>query len=129
MNKEGKAPILVRVTVNGEKVHLATRLYVYPAKWSGKECQASGKSAEEKHINETLDNLRNVIKNTYNELFFRGKTVTTSRLKAIQPTEALIACYDLSNNLCSGDDTVCRKVGEQLIKALYRFGNFAAYML
>jgi len=83
LNKEGKAPILARVTVNGEMIHLTTRLYGDPDRWSGKECRMTGKSAEDKYINEMLDNYRNVIKNTYNELFFKGETITASRLKSI----------------------------------------------
>ena len=51
-------------------VHLATRVDVDPDRWLGKECRTPGRSAEDKYINEMLDNYRNVIKNKYNELFF-----------------------------------------------------------
>ena len=83
LKANGKAPILARVTVNGEMVHLATRLDVDPDRWLGKECRTLGKSAEDKYINETLDNYRNVIRNKYNELFFRGEAITAMRLKSI----------------------------------------------
>ena len=83
LKANGKAPILARVTVNGEMVHLATRLDVDPDRWLGKECRTPGKSAEDKYINETLDNYRNVIRNKYNELFFRGEAITAMRLKSI----------------------------------------------
>lgn len=83
LKANGKAPILARVTVNGEMVHLATRLDVDPDRWLGKECRTLGKSAEDKYINETLENYRNVIRNKYNELFFRGEAITAMRLKSI----------------------------------------------
>lgn len=83
LKANGKAPILARVTVNGEMVHLATRLDVDPDRWLGKECRTLGKSAEDKYINEALDNYRNVIRNKYNELFFRGEAITAMRLKSI----------------------------------------------
>lgn len=83
LKANGKAPILARVTVNGEMVHLATRLDVAPDRWLGKECRTLGKNAEDKYINETLDNYRNVIRNKYNELFFRGEAITAMRLKSI----------------------------------------------
>lgn len=83
LKANGKAPILARVTVNGEMVHLATRLDVDPDRWLRKECRTLGKSAEDKYINETLDNYRNVIRNKYNELFFRGEAITAMRLKSI----------------------------------------------
>lgn len=83
LKSNGKAPILARVTVNGEMVHLATRIDVDPDRWLGKECRTPGRSAEDKYINEMLDNYRNVIKNKYNELFFRGEAITAMRLKSI----------------------------------------------
>ena len=83
LKPNGKAPILARVTVNGEMVHLATRIDVDPDRWLGKECRTPGRSAEDKYINEMLDNYRNVIKNKYNELFFRGEAITAMRLKSI----------------------------------------------
>lgn len=83
LKANGKAPILARVTVNGEMVHLATRIDVDPDRWLGKECRTPGRSAEDKYINEVLDNYRNVIKNKYNELFFRGEAITAMRLKSI----------------------------------------------
>lgn len=103
LKANGKAPILARVTVNGEMVHLATRLDVEPERWSGKDCRCPGKSAEDKYINEMLDNFRNVIKNKYNELFFKGEKITASRLKSIltsQDSEGmkkLLALFDEYN--------------------------------
>lgn len=94
---------MARVTVNGEMVHLATRLDVEPERWSGKDCRCPGKSAEDKYINEMLDNFRNVIKNKYNELFFKGEKITASRLKSIltsQDSEGmkkLLALFDEYN--------------------------------
>ncbi|GAB0481636.1 site-specific integrase [Alistipes indistinctus] len=83
LNKEGKAPIMARITVNREFVSLATRLYVDPARWLGKECRTPGKSAEDKYLNEMLENYRTVIRNKYNELLFKGETITASRLKCM----------------------------------------------
>ena len=83
LKANGKAPIMARITVNRESVSLATRLDVDPARWSGKECRAMGKSSEDKYINEMLEKFRTVIRNRYDELFFRGETITASRLKAI----------------------------------------------
>lgn len=83
LKANGKAPILARVTVNGKMAHLATRIDVDPDRWLGKECRTPGRSAEDKYINEMLDNYRNVIKNKYNDLFFRGEAITAMRLKSI----------------------------------------------
>ena len=83
LKANGNAPVLARVTVNGEMFHLATRIDVDPERWNGKECNTPGKTAEDKYVNEMLDNFRNVIKNKYNELFFKGEVITATRLKSI----------------------------------------------
>lgn len=83
LKANGKAPILARITVNKEMVHLSTRLEVEPDRWLGKECRTLGKTADDKYVNEKLDNYRNAIMNKYNELFFKGEPITAMRLKNI----------------------------------------------
>ncbi|MDR2890001.1 MAG: hypothetical protein LBV18_00050 [Alistipes sp.] len=61
LNSELKAPIFARVTINGEMVHLSTRLYVEPSRWLGKEGRTIGATKEDKLINETIDNFRTLI--------------------------------------------------------------------
>lgn len=83
LKANGKAPIMARITVNRESVSMATRLDVDPARWLGKDGRTPGRSAEDKYLNEMLDNYQALIRGKYNELFFRGETVTASRLKSI----------------------------------------------
>jgi integrase len=88
LKANGKAPIFARITVNGEMVHLSTRLGVEPNRWLSKEGRTTGKNGEDKYINTTLDNFRTLIHGKYNELFFKGEVVTASRLKAILTSQS-----------------------------------------
>jgi site-specific recombinase XerD len=88
LKANGKAPIFARITVNGEMVHLSTRLGVEPNRWLSKEGRTAGKNGEDKFINSTLDNFRTLIHSKYNELFFKGEVVTASRLKAILTSQS-----------------------------------------
>lgn len=83
LKSNGNAPIMGRITINKESVSFATRLDVNPDRWLGKECRTPGKTADDKYINEMLENYRTLIRNKFNELLFKGETITASRLKSI----------------------------------------------
>ncbi len=80
-NAAGKAPVMARISVNGERVHLATRVYVDPAKWQSKEGRVLGKTLEDKAASDQLDAYRTRIHNTFNDLFKRGEPITAERIK------------------------------------------------
>ncbi len=88
LKANGKAPILARVTINGEMVHLSTRTNVEPDRWLSKEGRTLGATKEDKAINSTLDNFRTLIHGKYNEFFFKGEVITAARLKAILTSQS-----------------------------------------
>lgn len=79
---DGTAPIVARITLNGEMVHFSTKLYIQPDRWLPLEYKTIGKTSEEKLINETLFDLQSTIKRKYNEMLFRGEVVTASKIKS-----------------------------------------------
>ncbi len=78
---DGTAPIFARISLNTEKVHIATRQYVDPTHWDVVQGRTLGLTREEKQINEIIDELKAAIKTRYNELIFRGETISASKLK------------------------------------------------
>lgn len=81
--KDGRVPILARITINKEMVHISTRIDVEPDHWLGKECRTTGATREDKQINATLDEYRGMIRNRYNQLFMAGEVITATKLKNI----------------------------------------------
>lgn len=79
---DGTAPIVARITLNGEMVHFSTKLYIHPDRWLPLEYKTIGKTSEEKLINETLFDLQSTIKRKYNEMLFRGEVVTANKIKS-----------------------------------------------
>ena len=79
---DGTAPIVARITLNGEMVHFSTKLYIHPDRWLPLEYKTVGKTSEEKLINETLFDLQSTIKRKHNEMLFRGEVVTASKIKS-----------------------------------------------
>ena len=50
-NSEGKAPILCRLTVNKETIHISTKQYVLPDHWDSTTYRTTAQTKEEKVIN------------------------------------------------------------------------------
>lgn len=81
LKSDGTAPIIARITLNGEMCHFSTRLTILPDRWLNKEYRTLGKTKEEKSINEMLEHLKVTIKERYLGYLSRGETVTASKLK------------------------------------------------
>lgn len=81
IREDGTVPIVARITVNGEMVHFATRMYIHPDRWLPKDYRTAGKTKEEKQINEMLEELRVLIRRKYDEMLRREEVITAGKLK------------------------------------------------
>ncbi len=81
LKSNGNAPILARITVNGEMTHFSTRMDINPERWLRSEYRAKGTTKEEKTINAILENLKAAIIRKYYDLQTAGEVVTASRIK------------------------------------------------
>ena len=81
-NAEGKAPILARITINGELVHFSTKFRILPDRWDSAEGRTAHLTKEEKNIDAMLDDYRLLVKSRYNDLVLGGAVVTATKLKA-----------------------------------------------
>ena len=79
---DGKAPIVARITVNGEMVHFSTKMYIEPERWLPLEYKTKGQTHEEQVINSTLFDFHATIKRKYNDMIYRGEVITASKIKS-----------------------------------------------
>lgn len=79
---DGKAPIVARITVNGEMVHFSTKMYIEPERWLPLEYKTKGQTHEEQVINGTLFDFHATIKRKYNDMIYRGEVITASKIKS-----------------------------------------------
>lgn len=79
---DGKAPIVARITVNGEMVHFSTKMYIEPERWLPLEYKTKGQTHEEQVINSTLFDFHSTIKRKYNDMIYRGEVITASKIKS-----------------------------------------------
>ena len=98
----GKAPIVARITVNGEMVHFSTKMYIEPERWLPLEYKTKGQTHEEQVINSTLFDFHATIKRKYNDMIYRGEVITASKIKSsiLCQDERSMTLIALCNKLC-----------------------------
>lgn len=82
LQRDGKAPIMGRITLNGRRVHFATQLSVAPYLWDVTCNRVAGRSREAQHTNDCLTLLRLRIERYHADLLNERKEVTAALLKA-----------------------------------------------
>ncbi len=65
VNKEGKASIMIRLTINGDTSQFSSRLEVEPSLWDVKSQKMSGSSLKARQLNSLLDDVRTSLKNHF----------------------------------------------------------------
>lgn len=79
--KNGKVPVMGRITVNGTIAQFSCKLNIRPALWDTKANKASGKSVEAQRINEKLENIKTNIGKQYQRICDRDSYVTAEKVK------------------------------------------------
>lgn len=79
--RNGNAPIMGRITINGERTQFSTRLSVAPEHWDVGMGRVAGRSNAAGRINEQLSNIHYHIERCYNKLFYEQSFVTPMMVK------------------------------------------------
>ncbi|MDE5636798.1 MAG: site-specific integrase [Alistipes sp.] len=79
--RDGRAPIMVRITVNGERVQLSTQQAVAPQKWDVGSGRVGGRSDEARRINEALELVRGRIVRCYDRLQRAEERISPAKIK------------------------------------------------
>ncbi len=118
LNKEGKAPILARITINKQMAHLSTRQAILPERWGSSSGRAIGTSKEDKQINRFLEDYKGIIYTKYNELLLTGEVITVDKLKQTLSSkgEKCITLLDLYDDFLTD---YAKLVGHSTTKRTY----------
>ena len=103
-SKEGKAPIYVRITVDGKRTDLALKTDIEINKWNNLKGVAKGKSEEIRSINDYLGKIRSRLMDCYKELLLKNKLITADLIKdmfsGVEAKEnTLISVFDYHNEV------------------------------
>jgi integrase len=83
MDKEGKVPICLRITVEGKRSSLPTHQKIKPDRWNSKAQKVNGTNQETRSINAFLDNLKYRVQTCYRELGEKGGLITADIIRGI----------------------------------------------
>ncbi len=81
-NKQGEAPIYMRISVDEERVEIATGRYINLQNWNSKLNKAFPKKKGGIQINQFLDALKNAIYEHHTEMVKNGEFISAKKLKA-----------------------------------------------
>ena len=81
-NSKGKAPICVRVTVNGKRSEISIKQFIEPEKWNSVKQRLTGTSYRVKTINKSIELSINKINEIHNDLIQNNKLVTAIKIPA-----------------------------------------------
>ncbi len=102
LNKQGKAQIYMRITVNGQRSEFSLKNAVKPKQWCSKKGRVKGTSALAKSINELIDsftiNAHKVhTRFTKKKRLFTAETIKNKMLSKGREQKMLIAVYEEHN--------------------------------
>lgn len=81
VKKDGTAPLLCRITINGTVSSFSCKLSVDPAQWDAKNGQAVGNNATSKRVNGELKKIHKGICKHYEQIFNGIGPLTAERVK------------------------------------------------
>jgi len=81
LKPDGKAPVMGRITVNGEVAQFSCKLNIKPSLWDIGANRAAGKSLEAQKINQKLDNIRTQIGKQYQSICDKDNYVSAEKVK------------------------------------------------
>lgn len=111
--RNGNAPIMGRITINGQRTQFSTRLSVAYQLWDVAQGRAIGRGAAITQINEQLSSIRHHIETCYNRLFYNQVLITPQMVKEMyfgvdQRAEMLLNFFRLHNEEFQHLVGVCR---------------------
>jgi len=119
IRKDGRMPIVTRVTVNGIIAQFNTKLEIQPTSWSVKMGKVIGHSSENKQHNAQLEQIKASLHGIYHELQRKDNYVTAEKVKneflgISEHHETLLALFQRHN------DDVLKLIGISKSAATYQ---------
>ncbi len=81
VNRQGRAVIMIRITIAGDIVQFSSKIDVEPQMWDTASSRLIGRSGEAQRTNRQLDNIRCSILNHYRTISDREPSVTAEKVR------------------------------------------------
>ena len=80
MAKNGEVPIILRITINSQRVETTVNLKVALSDWNVVACKSMGSSRSDNELNDRLDTIRLRVMQIYRQMEIDGKTITAKAI-------------------------------------------------
>ena len=80
-NNDGKSPVYMRITVNGQRAEVSIKRHIHPDNWENKANKAKGYKSEVKQLNQYLESLKALMNDYHTEMIKLGEEITAQSLK------------------------------------------------
>lgn len=107
--KNGKAPLSIRVSVNGERAEIRTNREIPPAFWDAKAQRVKGNSEQAKSINAPLETIKGSLRMQESRLIALGKTLSADMLK-----NEYLGLRPERHSLCTAFETHINRISEKM---------------
>lgn len=131
--KNGKAPLSVRVSVNGERAEIRTNREIPPTLWDAKAQRVKGATEEAKSINAHLEAIKSSLRMHESRLIALGKTVSAEILKneylGLRPNrQSLCTAFEVHIKRIIEKMKAGHKAPATLDKYAYTFDKIKAFL-
>ena len=120
-NRDGKAPIMVKISIDGDDKVLGTKLFVTPDLWENGK--AKGKSAEATEINGQLKEVSARLTNHYHRILREEDFVTAEKLR-----NAFLGVGVMENCILKDFQTINKEFGDMVEKKLRAKSTYNKYL-
>lgn len=80
-NKQGEAPVYLRITCDGKRLEVSVKISVEPAKWHAAKGRIKGNTEEIRRLNQSIETFEHWARKIYNKCMLNGKVVTADTIK------------------------------------------------
>lgn len=120
---DGKAPVMARITIDGDIATFSAKLFVTPSLWNAEAGKVSGKSAEALEINPQLEEIKARINNHYYQILRADDFVTSEKVR-----NAFLGIGVMENCILKDFQTMNREFGEMVEKKLRAKSTYNKYL-
>ncbi|MBI5371848.1 MAG: site-specific integrase [Sphingobacteriales bacterium] len=117
-NPEGKIPLFLRVSFNGQRAEIALKRFIEPKLWDNRRQAVLGRNPESQSINDQIRAFKTAIYSHYSRLVEKSETISAKKLKDLfngveREKKTIIQAFEFHN------DKMEKQVGHDFAQGTY----------
>ena len=80
-NREGQAPVYLRITCDCKRAEVSVKIYVDPGKWNPAKGRVKGNTEDARRLNQSIETIEHRAREIYNRFILAGKLITADAIK------------------------------------------------